>query len=236
MSIYLSVLKQTGVHKEQEHSWRIVEPHHKADKCNLLPAFRKILEIVEDQLDTRVNIAALFAQLREPPYGVRDGLIPLLLSIFAVAHETDVAFYKEGSFMREMNGQSMQVLIKSPEKFEIQFCKIAGVRPVLFEKLIVALNLKRSNKSRVDLLDVVKPLCEFVAQLPDYVIRTKRLSKTALAVRDTILNAREPAKLIFTSLPNACGFDSFVPKQIATNHIPGFVAALKIAIDELRAS
>ena len=236
MSIYLSVLKQTGVHKKQEHGWRIVEPHHKADRCHLLPSLRKILEIVERQPDARVNIAALFAQLRERPYGVKDGLIPLLLSIFAIAHDTDVAFYKEGSFMREMNGQSMQVLIKSPERFEIQFCKIAGVRPILFEKLMAALNLKRSSKSRVDLLDVVKPLCEFVAQLPAYVISTKKLSKMAVAVRDTILNAREPAKLVFTSLPNACGFDSFVPKQIATRHIPGFVAALKIAIDELRAA
>jgi hypothetical protein len=236
MSIYLSVLKQTGVHKEHEQNWKILEPHHRADRCNLLPALKRILEIVERQPDARVNIASLFAELRHPPYGVRDGLIPLLLSIFAIAHETEVAFYKEGSFMREMTGQSMQILIKNPERFEIQFCKIAGVRPILFEKLVAALNLKRSNKARIDLLDVVKPLCEFVAQLSAYVISTKRLSKKALAVRDAILNAREPAKLIFTSLPNACGFDSFVPKQIATRHVPGFVAALKMAIDELRAA
>src|SRR5206468_1788746 len=121
-------------------------------------------------------------------------------------------------------------------KFEIQYCRIAGVRPILFEKLIAALNLERSNRRRVELLDVVKPLCEFVAQLPAYVISTKKLSKTAIAVRDVILNAREPAKLVFTSLPNACGFDSFLPKQTAASQIPAFVASLKVSIDELRAS
>lgn len=236
MSIYLSVLRQTGVHRELENNWKIVEPHHRADRCNLLPALRRILEIVGRQPDSRVNISTLFAELHQPPYGLRDGLIPILLSIFAISHETEVAFYKEGSFMREMTGQSMQILIKNPERFEIQFCKIAGVRPILFEKLVAALNLKRSNKSRVDLLDVVKPLCEFVAQLPAYVISTKKLSKKTIAVRDAILNAREPAKLVFASLPNACGFDSFLPKHIATRHVPGFGAALKMAIDELRAA
>lgn len=236
MSMYLSVLKQTGVHRQRDEKWRIGEPHHRADRCNLLPALRRIREIVEREPDARINIAALFEELRKPPYGVRDGLIPLLLAIFAIAHEGDVAFYKEGSFLRGMNGQAMLVLTKSPEKFEIQYCKIVGVRPILFEKLIAALRLKRSNKKRVELLDVVKPLCEFVAQLPTYVINTKRLSKTAIEVRNAILNAREPGKLVFTSLPTACGYDSFLPTQTNTGQIPAFVASLKVAIDELRAA
>jgi hypothetical protein len=236
MSMYLSVLKQTGVHRQIDQAWTIGEPHHRGDRCNLLPSLRRIREIVEREPDARINIAHLFEELRKPPYGVREGLVPLLLAIFAIGHEGEVAFYKEGSFLREMNGQSMLVLTKIPEKFEIQYCKIAGVRPILFEKLITALNLARSNKKRVELLDVVKPLCEFVAQLPAYVLTTKKLSKTAIAVRDAILNAREPAKLVFTSLPDACGFASFLPKQTATAQIPVFVASLKAAVDELRAS
>ncbi|MEK6283372.1 MAG: hypothetical protein AABN95_23705 [Acidobacteriota bacterium] len=236
MSMYLSVLKHTGVHRQQDQSWRIREPHHRADRTNLLPALRRIREIVERESDARINIAVLFEELRKPPYGVRDGIIPLLLAIFALAHEGDVAFYKEGTFLRGMNGQSMLVLTKSPEKFEIQYCKIVGVRPILFEKLIAALKLKRSNKKRVELLDVVKPLCEFVAKLPSYVINTKRVSKTALDVRSAILNAREPGKLIFTSLPAACGYDSFLPTQSNAGQIPAFVASLKVAIDELRAA
>ena len=236
MSMYLSVLRQTGVHRQLDQTWRIAEPHHQADKCNLRPSLRRIRELVEEEPDARINIANLFEELRKPPYGVRDGLIPLLLGIFAIARGGEVAFYKDGSFLREMNGQSMLVLTKSPEKFEIQYCKIAGVRPVLFEKLITALQLKRSNKKRVELLDVVTPLCQFVAQLPAYVLSTKKLSNTAIAVRDAILNAREPVKLVFTSLPNACGFDSFLPNQTKADQIPSFVASLKVSIDELRAS
>jgi hypothetical protein len=55
------------------------------------------------------------------------------------------------------------------------------------------------------LLDVVKPLCVFVARLPEYVHHTKKLSAVAVACRDAILGARDPARLLFSDLPKACG-------------------------------
>jgi hypothetical protein len=235
MSVYLSVLKQTGLHRAQGESWVIAEPHHRADKCHVLPVLRRIRDIVRESPDTRVNVASLFEDLRRPPYGVRDGIIPLLLTVFAVAHDKDVAFYKDGTFLREMTGETMLVLTKAPERFEIQYCRIAGVRAALLDKLVSVLDLKRRDATRVELLDVVKPLCVFVAQLPTYVLNTKRLSRTTLSVRDTILNAREPTKLVFEDLPNACGFEPVSTREGGTAVKP-FVRALKTALDELRAA
>ena len=96
---------------------------------------------------------------------------------------------------------------KAPERFEIQYCKIEGIRAELFERLIIALEIKQTEDRDIELLDLVKNLCLFVAQLPAYVRTTKRLSPAALAVRQAILEAREPAKLLFTDLPRACGFE-----------------------------
>lgn len=236
-SMYLSVLLNTGIHQQHGDSWRIGEPHPRRDeKCNVLPTLRKVREIVKVKPDTRVNIAALFAELRKPPFGVRDGMLPLLLTVFAIAHEQDIAFYKDGTFLREMTGESMLILSKQPERFDIQYCKIEGVRAELFEKLLAVLEVKPSNERRVELLDVVKPLCVFVAQLPAYVHNTKKLSSTALAARDAILNAREPATLLFHDLPKACGFQSFTADSAASKEVQSYVRELKIAIDELRAA
>lgn len=236
MSMYLSVLKETSLHRQKDESWQISEPHHRADKAQLVPVFDRIREIVQKRPDSRVAITSLFDELRKPPYGVRDGVIPLLLAVFAVAHDNEIAFYKDGTFLREMNGETMLILTKAPERFEIQYCKIAGLRSLLFDKLITALELERSNDNKVELLDVVKPICVFVAQLPAYVLNTKRLSPTALSVRDAILNAREPATLIFSALPNACGFAPVSSKQSPPSSIPAFVKILKAALDELRAA
>jgi hypothetical protein len=147
-----------------------------------------------------------------------------------------VAFYKDGSFLREMTGEAMLVLTKQPERFEIQYCKIEGVRSELFEKLLSVLEVKPTGERRIELLDVVKPLCSFVAQLPVYVHNTRKLPSTALAVRDAILVAREPSRLLFNDLPKACGFDPFSTSATASKEVSAFIRSLKAALDELRAA
>jgi hypothetical protein len=237
MSMYLSVLRNTGIHQECDGKWRIGEPHQRQDRqCRVLPTLTSIRNIVQSQPDARVKVSTLFEELRKPPLGVRDGLIPLLLTVFAIAHEHDVAFYKDGTFLREMTSESMLVLTKQPDRFEIQYCKIEGVRAELFEKLLSVLEVKPSGERRTELLDVVKPLCVFVAQIPVYVHNTKKLSATAIAVRDAILAARDPSRLLFNDLPKACGFDPFPANATGNKEVQLFIRGLKAALDELRAA
>ena len=235
MSMYLSVLKNTGLHDVREKRWQLGLPNDEInEKCNVLPTFQRIHEIVLEEPDSRVNIAWLFAELRKPPYGVRDGLIPLFLTVFAIAYEKDVAFYKDGTFLRELNGEAMLLLTKSPERFDIQYCKIEGVRAELFQRLLTVLDIKGSAQQEIELLDVVKQLCVFVAQLPNYVLNTKKLSGTTLAVRDAIMNAREPVTLLFTALPKACGFEAILAETSVSKTVPVFVKTLKDALDDLK--
>ncbi len=236
MSMYLSVLKSTRLHQQHGDSWRIGEPHHRSDRYKVLPALRRIREVVQAQPDSRINVAYLCEELRKPPYGVRDGIIPLLLTVFAIAHDKDIAFYKDGSFLRELRGEAMLLLTKAPERFDIQYCKIEGVRAQLFQKLLSVLEVRPSRDREAELLDVVKKLCVFVAQLPAYVLNTRKISPVALAVRDVILNAREPARLIFAGLPQACGFDPIGTDVTKNKPVHLFVRTLKGALDELRAA
>jgi hypothetical protein len=235
MSMYLSVLKSTGLHQRSKDSWEIAEPSRANDRLNVLPALRRIQSILRAQTDSRVNTAILLEELRKPPYGVRDGIIPLLLTAFAIAHDREIAIYKDGSFLRELSGEHMLVLTKAPARFDFQYCKIEGVRAQLFQTLLTLLDIEPSKDREAELLDVVKKLCAFVAQLPNYVLNTKRLPHVAMAVRDTILNAREPVKLIFTSLPKACGLDRIGPRARGNKSVHSFVRTLKNALDDLRA-
>ncbi|MDR1622129.1 MAG: hypothetical protein LBS00_07125 [Synergistaceae bacterium] len=176
----------------------------------------------------------LFEKMKSPPFGVREGLCPLLLSVFTVIHEQDVAFYDQGCFMKQVNGQDFLRLIKAPENFEIQYCRIAGVRTLVFERIFKILNPDKDPKS-FDMLDIVRPLCVFAAQLPDFAKKTNRLSKMALLVRDALLRAEEPSILLFKTLPEACGCDSFeADTQPSLQDVDQFVLGLKNSIEELR--
>jgi hypothetical protein len=122
-----------------------------------------------------------------------------------------------------LNAEAMLLLTKAPERFDVQFCKIQGVRAELFDKLIALLQIDRSRDHEIELLDVVKRLCVFVADLPPYVRNTSKLSSTTLLVRNAILSAREPATLLFTNLPKACGFNPITAKRTDEKRAAEFI-------------
>lgn len=233
-SMYLSVLKETGLHREQDGKWHIGLPEEK-DPSHIGPAINKIWELISKLPDSRVPIQELMETLRRPPYGLRDGLFPILLAVVAIANERELAFYENGTFLREVGKDAFLRMTKAPERFDIQYCKIEGVRSELFHRLAHILELPTNSNREVELLDVVRSLCQFVAQLPEYVRNTKRLSNTALAVRSVILDAREPIRMVFHGLPEACGFKKFeVEKVASTIEAQGFVSKLKKALGELK--
>jgi len=243
MAIYLSLLEKGKIHQRVGDVFALCEPEAEMDVCYIRPALRRIGEILEHKADSRVRLSDLIAELRRPPYGIRDGLSPILIALFAVMHEQHIAFYDNGVFMREMVGLDIMRFTKVPEVFEIQYCKVAGVRSELFKRLLLLLEQEapevlfhrstpRSGE-KTDVLDVVRPLCVFAAQLHPYTHKTKRLSATSLAVRSALLSAREPSMLLFRDLPIACGFP-VITADSRSEIVEGFVDTLRMAIEELR--
>ena len=237
MSMYLSILKQAALHREMDDAWAIVEPMSDHDPCTLRPVFQRILELLEERPDGRVRVSDLFSHLRRRPYGVRDGLAPLILAVFAVVHEQNLAFYEDGAFLRHLSGQEFLRLVKVPTSFEVQYCRIAGLRAVVFDKLLKLLHPDESPPRKSDILDVVRPLCQFAAQLPAFTHRTGTLSAEAASVREALLHAEEPAALLFKHLPRACGSREFESDRESSDiEVRRFIDVLKRALAELKAA
>ena len=238
MSMYLSILKQGNIHVKGEKTWYIQKPSDDVDSelCNILPILKRIEVLLKSAIDNKVPVPELFEELRKPPYGVRDGLIPLLLAIYFVAHRQDVAIFEDGTFLREVRGDDFYRLTKAPEYFEIQHSAIEGIRASVFDGLIKVLGIQPTSDGQDSrILDVVQPLCAFVVQLPEYVHNTKKLSQKAIVVRDLLMSADEPAPLLFRDLPTACGCPSFdVTESIDDNRVQDFAEKLKIYLAELK--
>lgn len=240
MSMYLSILKRGRIHREDHGAWRLFEPTARTeseDPCRFLPAFQAIQVFLEKRGDGRVKVSEMFFHLAQPPLGIRAGIAPLILALFTAIHPEDVAFYEDNTFLREVRGDEFMRMSKAPETFEIQLCRIVGLRADVFELLLRVMEIASPTNKAGQILDVVRPLCQFVARLPDYARNTRRLSSVALAVRAAILAAKEPVKLLFQDLPLACNMEPF-PMTGPSSHSAAkqFAARLRSAIDELRAA
>ena len=76
-----------------------------------------------------------------------------------------------------------------------------------------------------------------MANLPLYVHNTKLISKEALNVREAILSAQEPIKLLFYDLPKACGLEEFkADTEFNADVVNKFVRILKDSVNELKMS
>ena len=95
------------------------------------------------------------------------------------------------------------------------------------------------KRSSVAVLDLARPLAQFLLGLPEYTQKTRHLSQTALRVRQALTFAKSPEKLLFEHLPEACGHDGpseptgFAEKLI--DALRELNRAYATMIDEMRA-
>lgn len=232
-SIYLSVMKAGGLHAQTDTGFGLQFPGD-ADPLRLRPALDALLASIAAGGGDRISVSSLLAGLRAPPFGVRDGVGPLLLAFVLRTHAHELAVYEHGTFLHRFGPSDLQRVIKGPQYFEVQHCQVSGVRLEVFEALVRNFSDAVPGRS-IDLLDVVKPLCQFAAQLPEFTRKTNGVSPMARAVRDTLLGAREPITLLFEDLPKACEIDAFRPHaepEVAEAKL--FVDRLQEAVEELR--
>jgi len=205
-SIYLSVLREGRIHRKEKDGWTIGLPKNAAegDPLQLKPALDAVVAHLEQVPDRRIQVSELYALLRSAPYGVRDGLIPILLLVVFIVHEPEIAVYEDNVFQPEIEEFLLSRFAKRPETFEFQLCKITGVRKALIRELAAVVESDRAETSQ--LLSIVRPLYLFVAGLPEYARNTDKLSSESLALRRAIEAAREPVELVYHEIPKALGF------------------------------
>ena len=233
-SMYLSVIAKGRVHVPDSDGFKVVEPDPDHDPLRLRPALDYLVKQIAEARGKRLPVTTLLASLKNRPYGVRKGLGPLLLAVILQTRSHEVAIYENGTFLHEFGPSDFLRLTKAPATFQIQHCKVDGVRLEVFKQLAISL-ARKVNARHPDLLDVVQPLCQFAAQLPDYTRRTTALSKVAIDVRHALLSAREPVTLVFSDLPQACCFPPFSPQeQPDEGRVNGFVSVFRDALGELR--
>ena len=208
-SMYLSVLSAGNVHRQEQDSLVLDEPPEDADPLRLRPALTQILVTLEQADSRRVPVTKIFEVLQDRPFGIRPGVVPLLLAIELAAHSHEIAVYENGTFQPTFGSHDFMRLVKQPQAFDLQLCRLLGVRAEVFTLLAQTFAGAYGNNREHELLDVVRPLMEFIAQLPEYTRRSSTLPARARNVRNALLTAREPSTLLFESLPRACGFDPF---------------------------
>jgi hypothetical protein len=215
LALYLSIVRAGGFHKADRHGgWVFRLPTPKIDSLNLLPTFNEITRVLREAADdSMVAVPFVFDAISRPPFGVREGLHPVVLALYLATHHQRVALYEDETYLHTVGGQEFLRLMKEPSAFHLQYCKLEGVRGAVFCKLLSLLEYTPRDPHSPDLLDLVRPLSLFISRgVPEYARRTQQLPARVVAVRRVLLESREPVRMIFSELPQACGLPAIDKK------------------------
>lgn len=237
-SIYESVLRQSGIHRQNEQGfWEFSTPAAD-DPLKLQPTWDLISRYIDQAEGRELPLIDLYQQLEAPPFGVKQGLIPLLFMAVYLARAGEIVLYEQGNYVVSPDMAMFERLLRQPHYFSLRSSRRTGLRQAVYERLATALAPKALTKVvQPAVLDAITPLLRLVHTLPQYTRTTKNVSPIAQSIRQALLDARAPDQLLFEKLPIACGYPAFDPDQSNDNmFIEPFFTTLREGLQELQAT
>lgn len=127
-AMYSGALEYMGLHRENTAS------HTDADSDSLLPygfsrpgadspythAVWEALETALTGASNRTDLDEIWRTLMLPPYGVKSGVVPLLVVTALIVRSQDVALFEEGSYLPRLTPDIVERMLKAPKRFSVK--------------------------------------------------------------------------------------------------------------------
>lgn len=205
-TIYLSLLRETGIHRIEKGAYSLGEPSNDESKLSFL--WNECLAFLDTTFSGRRNLEELVDILLGAPYKLKQGFIDFWVPIFLFAKRDDFALFGRNGYIPYLTQETLELISKDPKDYEIKAFHIAGIRLNLFNGYRVLLSQSTQEKlTNKIFIDTIRPFLTFYRNLPDYAKNTSALQKRTLALRNAIATAKDPEDSFFVQFPKAMGYD-----------------------------
>ncbi|MXY61492.1 MAG: hypothetical protein F4Y82_05215 [Cenarchaeum sp. SB0665_bin_23] len=228
-AVYEAIISEYKVHICKEGEYRFLRP-----RGRLCSAWGTALSLMRNGKMTSLN--EIYYIWRMPPYGIKDGVMPIFILLIILTIRDRVALYEHGTYAPRISASLAERLVKNPGHFSFKYHSRSRQHATLVQRTAESLNIDPKH----GMLGIVKYLVNVVRVLPAYTSKTKNLDKKSLAVRNAIQGAVEPDTLLFESLPNALGMgpsnhnmDDIQIEMFALD-LAGIIKGLQTAFDSMR--
>lgn len=204
MAVFRSVLVRTGWYTKQGKRFLFTDPPAKTNIPRVMEAIARFLGNGRE----KKNAADLLAHLQRPPYGIRPGLASLFLAVFLTSHRKTTAILENGVYVRDFGADAFERFFRLPELFELQAVPLDRPHQAYLDFLRKDLcsRLKTDDVSKDPVRNVLTLLYHWVHGLPKFCLQTEKVSPETKTLREALLNAGDPVKLLFTDFPQSLGF------------------------------
>lgn len=230
-TIYLSLLKENNLSPVRNVNVGVLSVEENTSFYELWKASETFLESAKsDQL----KVSELADILSRRPFKLKQGFIDFWVPTFLFLKRDDFAIFNEDGYIPNLSEENLELIAKLPEKYRLKTFDVEGVKLDIFNSYRKFLDQSTEGKfDNTSFIETIKPFIVFYKQLPEYSKNTKRLSSSALKIREAIAKSKDPEQTFFESFPNALGI-SLNSLQKDKTQLHQYTINLQGAVRELR--
>lgn len=222
--LFETLLVTSGVYRREAERWQFCNPpevsHEKFYK--LWQATKKLFL----DTSTRVSVNTIYDRWHLPPFGMKQGILPVFLTAFLLANKANLAVYKDGMFIPRFSDADIDECLQDPSRFTLRWIAIDEDKTKILEGISHLLEEIGESTGSADPLEAARGLVALIFSLPEWARRTQRLGEKAKAIRDMLLKASDPHKVLFIDLASLLG----------ANDSRTYIQALRAPLQEIAAA
>ena len=211
-AIYLSIIKKNNLHiKNSDGGYEFAKPSQKNKVLRSL--FDTFYSYVKNKKES-VSLKEIYDVFQSPPYGLKTGLVPILISTFFKIKEGSLAIYElndlgSESLVTDFSQRLAEKFHRLPEDIKLMYVEIDGEKKEILEVFKKFVEQRFLNNKSIDNptpLNVLKPFVLRVYNLPPFAKKTRLFKdKRVYALRDELLSTQNPFELLYKKIPEICG-------------------------------
>ncbi len=205
--LFDSILLKAGLYGLASDKWRFIAPTEANDPCGLLPAWTMAVTFLESNARRTVGMAELFALWSRPPYGIKQGLLPILGVALLLARRDRLAIYRDGFFQARFSDIDVDYLATDAASIQVRWMELSVLsRRTLSDLAAIVREIDGKNRLvHLEPINVARGLVGIHERLQPWTKRTARLSANAVQVRSLFKQASDPNKFLFDDIPSVFG-------------------------------
>lgn len=205
------LLQETKIYVEGNNIWSFKTPTNK--KLNILWEYTDELF---KRANKAINLSEVYNHWSNPPFGVKAGLHNFLALAYMMSRRNQIAVYRDGSYIPEINDLLVDYLIKNHKSISLKLVEAEDYTGHILPAIAQLLNsLQEQNQISLKStpLIIARKLVSIIDRLPPWVLKTKTLSKNATRFREIVKSANDPHRLLFEDIEKVFGNEKYNEKE-----------------------
>jgi hypothetical protein len=209
--LYYTTIKTLGMHQLIDGAWQICKPQN-TEKSFSMHAMWEAAEKLLFKTQQSTSLQALYQMWTHEPFGLKKGLLPVFALAFYLANRKHLAVYMDGVFTPDITEATLDEWLQDSKRVTWRFVELKSTEQEILYALSEKMSKQLNKPVSQDPLDSARALVSIVFSIPPWTRRTEQLSKETKKLRQLLLHASDPHKVLFVDIPE-------ILKTTDANHI-----------------